>query len=169
MFRFDNYCEEWATKFKLIQHNPKRGSLDKAFYRMDSFSKIIPLCANLTTRKNIAMAVVTKIDADAEGKNNKFFRFVLTAFILVKQKEATSPSDQELYAAEAKALGFEIAEKFLAHIENDKQTNPELKALNLDQASIFTDDVIYGKWWATEIMIENVSPRNLCVNAEDYV
>ena len=169
MFRFDNYCEEWAKSFKLIKHDPARGSKNKAFYRMDSFSKIIPLCTSLSTGKDIAMAVVTKLDADAEGHTSKYLHFTYNAFILVKQKDTTFPTDQEIYAADAKALGFEIAEKFLAYMEQDKTVNKDLKALNLSHASIFTDDVAYGKWWATEIILENVVQRVLCVKPEDYV
>ena len=182
MFRFDNYCEEWAKKFRPISHDPNIGSKEKRFYRMNYYQELNTLCTNLNMAKSPAMAVATQIEAETEGKTSKFLRHSLKVYFLVRQESSAIAvgAASELNAAAAKAEGYELAEKFLAYISADKNgikddqgnllspANPDLHGLVLDRAEIFTAPSIYGNWWVTALIIENITQRQLCVNREEY-
>lgn len=170
-FRVDNYMERWAQIYKPIQHNPAKGSNNKRFFRMDSILRIEEFAASIAKTKSPCMGVVTQFEATLDGAQARFIRYTHRIFFFVKQ---TAPSVSqgiidELAATEAKAEGQEMAFDLLAYLENDKKTNPDLKGLDFDTATVFSVPQKFSGWWPTEFVIEQLVPRNLCVNPEKYV
>lgn len=173
MFRIDNYLEAWAQKFKPISHNPERGSKDKRFYRMDSIMRMEEFTANLTRAKSPSMGVVTQMDGSMDERNPKFIRYTHRIFFFVKQAGEVlqnSPTD-EVAAANAKYEGNELAQKLIAYLYKDKteNKNKDLTGMDFNTASIISIPQKYNGWWPTEIVIEHVIPRHLCLSGEDYI
>lgn len=172
MFRIDDYCEAWAQKFKPISHNPERGSKDKAFYRMDSITRLEEFAAGLAHAKSPSMAVVTQIDGEMVSNNPKFIRYTHRVFFFVKQAGSilqNSPTD-EVAAANAKYEGVELVYKLIAYMFNDKtkNKNTDLEGMDFNTASIISVPQKFNGWWPTELVIEHIIPRQLCVSKEDY-
>lgn len=170
-FRMDEYLEAWAQIYKPLLHNPKRGSADKRFFRMDSINRLEDFAVSLTKVKSPAMGVVTQIDASLDGHQARFLRYTHRAFFFVKQAVPSAGQGivDELSAAEAKVEGQNLALDLLAYLENDKKTNLRLKGLDIDTATIFTVPQKFNGWWPTEFVIEQLVPRTLCVNPEKYI
>lgn len=40
VFRFDNFCERWASAYKSLSHIPDRESKNKRFFRHDSIDEL---------------------------------------------------------------------------------------------------------------------------------
>lgn len=172
IFRLDNYLEQWAQVYKPISHDPTRGSRDKRFYRMDSITRLEEFTANLTQAKSPSMAVVTQMDGAVEGSSNKFMRYTHRIFFMVKQTDTNALRGviDELGAADAKAEGQELAQDLLAwfYEDKDKNKNKELAGLDFSTATVFSVPQKFNGWWPTELVIEHVVPRDLCINKEKY-
>lgn len=169
MFRIDNYLERWAEQFKPIGHVPNKGSKEKRFYRMDSITRLDDFTKNLINAKSPSMGVVTQMDGQLDGQSGKFIRYTHRVFFLVKQKGASGAID-EVAAADAKYEGNELAQKLIAYLYEDKvkNENKDLKGLVIETTAVITVPQMYNGWWPTEVVVEHLIPRNLCVNKEDY-
>lgn len=172
MFRIDNYLEVWASNFKPISHVVGGKGKAKRFYRMDSIHKLPEFSANLTNAMSPSMGVVTQVDLGENKDNPKFYLLTWRIFFFVKQKGSVLQNGvtDEVAAADAKAEGFELANKLMAYLYNDKTVNknPELQGLVLDSTEIFSIPEIFNGWWATEMMIGYMISRPKCINQEDY-
>lgn len=170
IFRVDNYLEQWAQVYKPISHDPTRGSRDKRFYRMDSITRLEEFLANMAQAKSPSMAVVTQMDGAVEGSSNKFMRYTHRIFFMVKQTDTNALRSviDELGAADAKAEGQELAQDLLAWFYEDKNKNKELAGLDFSTATVFSVPQKFNGWWPTELVIEHVVPRDLCINKEKY-
>lgn len=173
IFRIDNYLEKWAQRYKPISHDPTRGSRDKRFYRIDSITRVEDFATNLTQAKSPSMAVVTQMDGAFDGASNKFIRYTHRIFFFVKQPAANLSRGviDEVGAADAKAEGQELAQDLMAWLYHDKTVNrnKDLAGLDFSTATAFTVPQKFNGWWPTEVVIEHLVPRNLCVNEEKYV
>lgn len=170
IFRVDNYLEQWAQVYKPISHDPTRGSRDKRFYRMDSITRLEEFLANMAQAKSPSMAVVTQMDGAVEGSSNKFMRYTHRIFFMVKQTDTNALRSviDELGAADAKAEGQELAQDLLAWFYEDKNKNKELAGLDFSTATVFSVPQKFNGWWPTELVIEHVVPRDLCINKDKY-
>ena len=159
MFRFDNYMEQWATKYKPLSHDPARHTSNRRFYRMDSISRFEEFAKSLTSAKSPSVAAVTQRDTDVAPNKIHFYSITHRCFFWVKEAENT-----ELAAADAKAEASDMAYDFLAWLEHDKKINQNkaLQALNIGSASIMTIPTKYNGWWAAELIIEQLLQRNMC-------
>lgn len=171
-FRYDNYIEQWAQMYKPISHDPTRGSRDKRFYRIDSITRLEDFAVNLSQAKSPSVAVVTQLDGAIDGASNKFMRYTHRLFFIVKQADTNIAKGiiDELSAADAKAEGQELAQDLFAWLYYDKckNKNKDLAALDFETGAAFTVPQKFNGWWFTEVVIEHVVQRELCVNWEKY-
>lgn len=172
IFRIDNYLEKWAQIYKPISHDPTRGSRDKRFYRIDSIFKLESFAANISLAKSPSMLVVTQMDGELDGQSSKFIRYTHRVFFMVKQVSASGLSGviDEVGAADAKAEGQLLGQDLLAWLMHDykENKNKELAGLDFSTATIFSVPEKFNDWWGTEVTIEHLVPRNLCVSNEKY-
>lgn len=171
MFRMDNLLEKWAQNFKPISHDPTPGSREKRFYRMDSVMRMNEFMKDMTMAKSPSMGYATQVDADLEGMSQKFFNYTHRIFFFVKQAPPTTSTNilDENLAADAKAEGVELAEHLLAWLtEEKKNLSGDLRGIEFKGASVMSLPSKYGEWWLTELVIEQLHPRNLCVDKTLY-
>ena len=172
MFRIDNYVEHWAEIYKPISHRPDAGSKERRFYRIDALTSIPSFLTNLTSAKSPSVAAVTRVDGSLTGQSEKFVLYTYSIFFLVKQAGTSLQNGvtEELAATDAKIEGAEMAQDFLAWMNYDYRVNKnkELEGLNFRGASFFTTPQKFNGWWPTNLVIEHLRPRILCVNKEKY-
>lgn len=183
MFRFDNYVEQWAMKFKELAHDPSKGSMNKRMYRMDSMMRNEEFSANLANAKSPSVGAVTQYDASSIGNGKRMMAFTHRVFFMVKQttNSLTNPVINEVAAADAKEHGVEMAMKFVAYMEQDrkgwpdakgrptKAPNADLATIDFDTIDIVTDPVQHNGWWFTELLVQHTQSRPLCVVSTDYL
>ena len=106
MFRMDEYLERWASKYKLLSHQPEAGSKGKRFYRIDAITSVPSFLANLANAGQVSLAYVTQFDAVLAGQGEKFLMREHRVFVLVKQQgvDVQNGVTEELAAADAKAV-----------------------------------------------------------------
>lgn len=172
IFRFDNYVEKWASLYKPMLHDPCRGSKNKRMYRIDSINRLEEFAANLTAAKSPSVAVVTQIDGESDGPSNKSFRYTHRAFFFVKQTTGSlkNVTIDEVGAADAKAEGVEIVQDFLAYMYDDlKNGNKDLRGIRWETATVFSMPQKFSGWWPTELVIEHIVQRNICIKKDLYI
>lgn len=172
MFRMDEYLERWASKYKLLSHHPEAGSKGKRFYRIDAITSVPSFLANLANAGQVSLAYVTQFDAVLAGQGEKFLMREHRVFVLVKQQgvDVQNGVTEELAAADAKAVGAEVAQDLLAYIYNDQKRNgnKDLEGIDFKGAAIFSTPQMFNGWWPTEVTFSQLMKRNLCVNPEKY-
>lgn len=172
MFRMDEYLERWASKYKLLSHQPEAGSKGKRFYRIDAITSVPSFLANLANAGQVSLAYVTQFDAVLAGQGEKFLMREHRVFVLVKQQgvDVQNGVTEELAAADAKAVGAEVAQDLLAYIYNDQKRNgnKDLEGIDFKGAAIFSTPQMFNGWWPTEVIFSQLMKRNLCVNPEKY-
>ena len=169
MFRMDEYLERWASKYKLLSHQPEAGSKGKRFYRIDAITSLKPFLENLPNAHSPSLAYVTQVDNVLGGQSEKFLLKAHKVFVLVRQDTLVGP-DEEISATDAKLLGEEIGNDLLNYITDDKKNkgNKDLEGIDFKGASVFTTPQKFNGWWPTEVVFHQLIPRNLCVNPEKY-
>jgi hypothetical protein len=60
-------------------------------------------------------------------------------------------------------------QQFLRHFSADAQYHEGLRGLQLDQAHWGTLPTALNGWQLCGLTIEQLTPRNLCINAERYI
>ena len=172
MFRMDEFLERWASKYKLLSHQPEAGSKGKRFYRIDAITSVPSFLANLANAGQVSLAYVTQFDAVLAGQGEKFLMREHRVFVLVKQQgvDVQNGVTEELAAADAKAVGAEVAQDLLAYIYNDQKRNgnKDLEGIDFKGAAIFSTPQMFNGWGPTEVTFSQLMKRNLCVNPEKY-
>lgn len=171
MFRFDNYIEQWAIKYKPISHDPSRNSKKKAFYRIDSIDSTLEFSTNISIAKSPACAVSTEIEGRMNTSNNKQVIYTYRIFFMTRQAgtSTTQKAVDGISEMECKVNNDDMVQDFLAYISDDKKNgNPDLRGLDIDNAEWYTAPQKYNNWWFTVLVISNIVPRYLCVNKEKY-
>lgn len=185
VFRIDTFCERWAEKFRLLQHDPTPGSKNKKFFRHDTYTRMEEFAQLLNQTKDTAMSVCTQFDGEfgtpgygSEPTDPKFIRYTQRLYFWAQQRQGrlANTVDGELEAVDAKELTQVMAQKFVAWLEGMKKAEEKrdprtamLKGVRFGTMAIFTHPKKYNGWWATELVFEQFVPRELCVNEEDYV
>ena len=173
--RIDNLIEQWATIYKPILHDPKKGSKQRRFFRFDSLDKAIDVTSSFTGFKTPVCGVVTQFDGMSRGK---LMELEVIVFIFTKQAAPRSnASDAELTAADAKYLGADIANDLWVWLREQKRlhgTSPKdemywLNGMDLDNIAIMSYPVMLNDWWPTTLEIKLNVPRQTCVDESKYL
>lgn len=183
IFRFDNFCEQWASVYKPISHIAVKASKQKRFFRHDTLDERIDVVKNLTglTKCNLFMSCITAFDGELtpsseNSSNPNFYTWRRHALFWAKGEQAsvnkqgvpTAPLD-ELSAAEAKARGVEAATDFIAFMRKQKEDRRgEMAGVDLESIEIVTLPVSFNGWWITVINFDQQEPRQKCVVESKY-
>ena len=190
MFRLDNVLEDWATRYKPLSHDMAAGSKKKTFFRVTMIDEDNYVVRNFNTLSSPCMAYATHIDAELQQNVNRIsYRHVI--YFLVKQNTAPqkTPHTDETAATEARyetdgmvqdllAWLFDLKQKasngdksFTSPLFSltDKATREGLRGLQLDTANWATLPVHWNGWQVCGLSIEQIVPRDLCINPEKYI
>lgn len=180
IWRFDNFCEQWAQVYTPLRHVPSKDSRNKRFFRHDSLDERLEVVKQLVTanKTDVFMSVITAFDGDlARAAENSpkpnFYVWRRHALFWVKTALAAngSPLD-ELSAADAKARGVEMAADFISFLDYcadpRKGNMPELRGIDFDSLEISTLPVSFNGWWITVVNFDQSEPREKCVADARY-
>lgn len=195
MFRLDNLLEQWAVRYKPLNHDPMADAKRKAFYRIDTINNNNEFVQSHNIAHSPCMAYSTLIDASLARGNSKFISYRHSIYFLVKQaapkSNAKTTINDAIEATEAKYDADVLVQDLLSflfalkeHIQKNETstdsvvgqiastlTSDERKAfagLRLDGAEWGTMPVRYNGWWVCGLEIEQLVPRNLCIVEERY-
>ena len=179
IFRFDDFCEQWASAYVPISHIPGRNSKQKRFFRHDSIDERLEVAKNITnvSKCDMFMSVITAFDgelislSDNASKPN-FYSWRRHAMFWARGEggsvSKTSPID-EVSAAEAKARGVEAATDFIAFISKmAEDKHSPLAGIEYDSIEIVTLPVSFNGWWITCVNFSQSEPRQKCVIGSKY-
>lgn len=179
VFRFDDFCEKWATAYTPIAHVAGKSSKQKRFFRHDTIDERLEVAKNLTTvsKCDLFMSVITAFDGELAGLSENagkpnFYSWRRHVLFWARSEGGTTtktaPID-EVAAAEAKARGVECATDFIAFITKLGEDRKTVWAgVDLDSIEIATLPVSFNGWWITVVNFDHLEPRNKCVIDSKY-
>jgi hypothetical protein len=173
--RIDNLIEHWATIYKPIQHDPRKGAKARRFFRFNSLPESQDIGTKFNTAKTPLCGIVTQFDGVSRGK---LLELTVVVYVFTKQlAPVSSTSDNEISAADAKIYGAEIINDLWVWLREQKRThgtNPKdelywLAGMDLDNIEICSEDRHYNGWWPTFICLKCQVPRQTCSEATKYL
>lgn len=180
LFRFDIFCEKWATCYAPINHQPGRDGKGKRFFRHDSLDERVAFVKTLTTfnETDLIMSCITAYDGELARMSEKaeipnYVAWRRHVLFWCRQAQATTskaPMDTEEAAANAKSRAVEAALDFVAFITQAKDARlrpefriKELEGVDLEEMEIATLPVAFNGWWAAVVNFDHIEPRPLCL------
>jgi hypothetical protein len=166
ILRFDNIVEEWARKYKPMQHDNSANSKNKRYFGLGSVSSIPDFVNTLPKNASPAVGCVTHLEGNLQGKflypNYKVYFFV---------KCPTMVNKDSLMEANAKAECLDHAIKFIAWLQDQKRVKQrkELGQIDTENIDYDTRGPLFDNWYACELYIRNIEFAPKCVNPVDYV
>ena len=179
IFRFDDFCERWASAYRPISHVSGKASKQKRFFRHDTLDERMDVAKNITTvsRCDLFMSVITAFDGELASPSEQasrpnFYSWRRHVLFWARGEGGTvgkvAPID-EVSAAEAKARGVEAATDFLAFISKLSEDKRSIWAgFDPDSVEISTLPVSFNGWWITVINFCQFEPRQKCVIDSRY-
>ena len=184
LFRFDNFCENWAMAYTPISHVPSKDGRQARFFRHNSLDERAEIHKRLaaTDKCDLFMSVITAFDGELirsseQAPDPNFYIWRRHVLFWSHQSPANLsrvPADEEA-AAEAKARGVEAATDFLAFVATcqDSVRFPRpadriIDGVDLDSVEISTLPMAFDGWWVTVINFDQMEPRQKCANPEKY-
>jgi len=190
MFRLDYILEDWATRYKPLSHDMAEKAQRKTFFRVTMIDEDNYVVRNFNTLASPCMAYATHIDAEMLQNTNRIsYRHVI--YFLVKQDtepQKTAHTD-EMAATEARYDTDELVQDLLAWLFDlqhkagtgdrsfssplfsltDRATREGLRGLQLDTANWATLPMHWNGWQVCGLSIEQIVPRDKCINPEKYI
>ena len=199
MFRLDNILERWATIYTPLKHDVvlhpsffRIGMIDANSFFVRNFSKMDGCCMAYATHIDAELAQqnpkqisyrhviyfmakqqagtlsktqITDEDAATEArfKTDAMVQDLLAVLFMLK-----SLTNGKSLPDTADALPQDVKD-FLIHTASDAQYHEGLRGLQLDQAHWGTLPTALNGWQLCGLTIEQLTPRNLCINAEKYI
>jgi hypothetical protein len=165
MIRFDKIIEEWAIKYKPMQHVPGPNSRNKRFFYIDS---IVQLSQFMAGAPNTGTPCVVY-----EFQQNGYFGKglqspVYNVYFPVRVPTMKLPLKE--LANEAVNESMRHAEKFLAWLRQQQREDRDgFQNLELDNVEYDTFGPFLDNWYAVFIQIRDIGQYPVCVLAEDYL
>lgn len=199
MFRLDNILERWATIYTPLKHDVvlhpsffRIGMIDANSFFVRNFSKMDGCCMAYATHIDAELAQqnpkqisyrhviyfmakqqagtlsktqITDEDAATEArfKTDAMVQDLLAVLFMLK-----SLTNGKSLPDTADALPQDVKD-FLIHTASDAQYHEGLRGLQLDQAHWGTLPTALNGWQLCGLTIEQLTPRNLCINGERYI
>lgn len=184
LFRFDNFCENFAMAYLPVSHVPSKDGRQARFFRHNSLDERAEIHKRLaaTDKCDLFMSVITAYDGElirsSENAPDPNFYIWRRHVLFWSHQEAANlsrvPLDEEA-AADAKARGVEAATDFLAFCAacQDPRRFPQaadriIDGIDFDSVEITTLPVTFDGWWITVINFDQEEPRAKCADPEKY-
>ena len=155
--KMDGCCMAYATHIdaELAQQNPKQISYRHVIYFMAK-----------QQAGTLSKTQITDEDAATEArfKTDAMVQDLLAVLFMLK----SLTNGKSLPPDTADALPQDVKD-FLIHTASNAQYHEGLRGLQLDQAHWGTLPTALNGWQLCGLTIEQLTPRNLCINAEKYI
>lgn len=155
--KMDGCCMAYATHIdaELAQQNPKQISYRHVIYFMAK-----------QQAGTLSKTQITDEDAATEArfKTDAMVQDLLAVLFMLK----SLTNGKSLPPDTADALPQDVKD-FLIHTASDAQYHEGLRGLQLEQAHWGTLPTALNGWQLCGLTIEQLTPRNLCINGQRYV
>lgn len=166
MTDFKEIIEEWATKYKPMQHTPGESGKNKRFFLFDNIVSIPSFMAKLPDLKSPCVGYEFAQEGTIKGGLDKPVHVV---YFIVKAENMNPVNKLQSYEAIQEAKTH--MRKFLAWLRTQQEERHVFRNINLD-----TTDIQYSSygpflnnWYAVFIELTDVEKINLCIDPLDYV
>lgn len=165
VYDFSKIVEEWAVKYKPMQHTPGKTGKNQRFFLFDSIVAMAQFMAKFT--KTESPCVGYEFQQEGSIKSGKILpRHVV--YFMVKADNCV-PTDK-MQSNEALQEAKEHMLKFLAWIRSEQEKGrKELRNVNTEEAVYSTYGPFLNNWYAVFVEFSDVQTFNTCVDPMDYV
>lgn len=164
MKQFEKVLEEWAIKYKPMQHVPGETSPNKRLFFFDSIVAIPDFMTKMNVTKSPCMGYEFPLSGDIKG--GKLLPDY-TIYFFVNQKTNKIVGKEQ--AAEVNQEALTHALKFIAWLKKKQETNRKLANINLENIPYRTYGPFLNGWYGIFIQLRDVDTFSQCVDAQDYV
>lgn len=169
MFRFDQFVEDWASKYKPMLHEPGRHSGNERFFLTDTYMGMADFMVNVQPDKSPCVIM----ESDQEGSMTD--RLDNPKYTLYFMVQAERMSDGRA-AYDAKLEAKEHMRKFINWLRA-KQEEEERKGGVTMVGNITIEEHInyqtvgpfYNGWYGVCISLEDTQSYLRCVIQDDYL
>lgn len=161
---FAKIVEEWATKYKPMQHIPGESSSNQRFFLIENIVAIPEFMSKISDTKSPCVMYEYMVQANINGG-----RIQPSYAVYFPVNCGTSkPNPRAAHQAIRDSLNH--AFKFLAWIRKEQDNDrEELQNLDLSRVSVDTYGPMLNGWYAVFLQIEDVDVFNICVEDNDYI
>lgn len=165
VYDFSKIVEEWAVKYKPMQHTPGKTGKNQRFFLFDSIVAMPQFMAKFT--KTESPCVGYEFQQEGSVKSGKILpRHVV--YFMVKADNCV-PTDKT-QSNEALQEAKEHMLKFLAWLRTEQEKGrKELRNVNTEEAVYSTYGPFLNNWYAVFVEFSDVQTFNTCVDPMDYV
>ena len=164
MINFVDFVEQWAIKYKPMQHNPAETSDRKRFLTYEGrIEDMVQMLVENRTAESPIVVACTDQEGDINGAyDNPQYHLCFLC---------KTDNERIWTGREAQAEAKEHMLKFIAYMNQQKMDNErEMKGINVDgKISYYGIELFYDGWFGVNMDITNASSISRCVNPIDYV
>lgn len=166
MIDFKDVIEEWAIKYKPMQHTPGKTGKNKRFFLFDNIVSIPNIISGLPKTKSPCVGYELSQEGSIKGGKIKPTHVI---YFMVKADNNLANDKDVCYEATREAVLH--MKKFIAWIRTQQETRKELANINVE-----TEDIHYStygpflnNWYAIFIELSDVEKFSLCIDDNDYI
>lgn len=161
---FSKIVEEWAMKYRPMQHIPGESSTNQRFFLIPDIMQAPEFMSKIPSTKTPCVMYEYMWDGDIVG--GKVIPRYTVYFPVNTGTSKPSPRLEHRAVMESAQHAF----KFLTWLrtEQDKGRR-ELSQLDLEKATINPYGPLYNGWYTMFITFSDVDTFSMCVDSQDYV
>lgn len=161
---FSNIVEEWAMKYKPMQHIPGEGSPNQRYFPIEDIVAIPEFMSKIPDTKSPCVMFEYMIQADITGG------IIRPSYAVYFPVNCGTSKPNPRLAQRAVRESADHAFKFLAWIRREQDNErKELMNIDLERVRMDTYGPLLNGWYAVYLQFEDVDRFNTCVDAGDYV
>lgn len=161
---FSRIVEEWAMKYKPMQHEPGETSRNQRFFLIADIMQAPEFMSKISKTKS--PCVLYEYMWEGEIKGGKITPDYTIYFPVCTGTSKQNPRLEHKAIMESAAHAFE----FLTWIRGEQDKGrPELEQLDTDHAYIRPFGPLYDGWYTMYLSLSDVDTFSTCVNPDNYV
>lgn len=161
---FSKIVEDWAMKYKPMQHEPGEYSKNQRFFLIEDIVAIPEFMSKIPETKSPCVMYEYMVQAGIDGgKINPSYSVYFPV-----NCGTSKPNPRAAHKAVRESLDH--AFKFIAWIRNRQDKgDKELRNIDLERVRVDTYGPLLNGWYAVFLQFEDVDSFNVCVNPNDYL
>lgn len=162
--RFDQFVEEWAEKYKPMQHVSGEASKNCRFFYVDNYLSMADFMSSIPKTESPCVVMESNVEGVLNGGKDTA---EYTLYFMVKC--GTSKPDGRM----ANAVKLEAKQhmmKFMAYL-NDRieDGDRDLKYIETENVQYATIGPLLNGWYAVVLTLVDLKAWNMCVDSNDYI